>query len=1103
MKRILILSGLLLLMGASLFGQSIRVMGTVTSQQDGTTIPGVSVMVRGTTMGTVTDINGRYELQVAPTGSLIFSFIGYTTREVRVDGREVINVALAEEVFEIEGVVVTALGISRERRALSYSVQGVSGDDISEVKDANLVNSLSGKIAGIQVTNSTGGVGSSSRITIRGNSSFGNNQPLFVVDGTPVSNFASGVSQWGGADYGNAIMDIDPANIASISVLKGGMAAALYGQNASNGVILITTKDGGGRAGSFGVNISSSVTFENPYIFPEYQNLYGQGYNGEEFLYRRYLTNQNLTEAQYSYQQYSIERSFRYVDGNYGGMNDGQDESWGPRLDIGLNLPQFNSPFTLDANGLPVFQSTPWISHPNNARDFFETGLTLDNSFEVFGSGEKTSARLGVSSMNISGTIPNTDLTRYSVAFSGDMEVSRRFTAKATVNYVRNTSGNLPSGGYDGTNIMQSIGGWFGRQVDMQALKDNWQTKDVYGRNYNWNHSYHNNPYFTVHNLLNARDRDRFFGNLMLNYKLTDWMSLTGRIGSDYFGENRKETQADGAIGVNVTQGGWFTMNDRTNNEFNADLFLNFDRTIGSDFRIDGLLGANYYNRTYRFQSLTANELTVPDLFTIGNVSGSPQAAMYEAQAVSNSVFGSVNISFRNFLFLNATGRNDWSSTLPSDAWSYFYPSVGLGLIFTDAFGIESNILSYGKIRGSLAKIGKATEPYNTIGTYASAPATFKGVTQFFINRTLPPIGLKNEETTSYEFGLEMAFLMNRVNFDFTYFNNLSRNQILNVNISNASGYGAMLINAGEIQNKGVELLVNGGILRNRDGLNWDVTLNWSKIDNMVNELYGDLEAYQISSSWGGLTIEARPGKPFGTIMGPGFARDEQGRVIVSPTTGRVIKTPVPIEIGNIMPDWLGGLRNSFSYKGINLSLLVDMRMGGDLFSVTHWFGGYAGIAGFTAADGLRETGVIVGGNVLQQWGAVTAATVNGVIQRDENGFPIGSGETNTRAIPAQQYFGDFWGNPEASIIDGSYIKLREISIGYDLPRSIVNQLGFVKRAQISLVGRNLALLYTHESNTINIDPETAFGVGNAGMGLEQFQLPSSRSIGFKINLSF
>ena len=1084
--------------------QDRRVTGTVTDALDGSTLPGVTVVVQGTTTGTITDNEGRFEIAVPADGVLVFSFIGMLTHTEEVGGRSVVNVALSADIATLEEIVVTALGISRERKALSYSVQGVGGEELAEAKDINLVNSLSGRIAGVQVTSGGGAIGSSSRITIRGSSSFGDNQPLFVVDGTPISNFATAVSQYGGADYGNAIMDIDAANIESVTVLKGGMAAALYGQNAANGVILITTKDGSGKRKNFGVNISSAVTFENPYIFPAYQNEYGQGLNGEMFMYNQYLANNDLTAADYPYQDYAYERTFRYYNGRGGGLFDGRDESWGAKLDIGLMLPQFNSPFTLDENGLPVYQNTPWISQPNNTRDFFETGLTMDNFFEIYGSTDNSVARLGVSSMQSQGTIPNTDLTRYSVNFSGDLKISERFSGRANINYVKNFSDNLPGGGYESDNVMQSIGGWFGRQVDMKALEDNWQTKDPFGYWYNWNQTYFSNPYFIVNRMLKSRDRNRVFGNFSLDYKLADWVSITGRIGNDYFGENRKEVFPDGSIGIGVTQGGRFSINERVNNEFNADLFLNFDRPINDDIRIDGLLGGNYYQRNYRFQGMAAAQLTVPDLFTIGNVSGTPTTSMFTSKVVSNSLFGSLNVGFRNYLFLNATGRNDWSSTLPEGAWSYFYPSVGLGFVFTEAFGIESNIVSFGKVRGSWAEIGKATNPYNTRGTYASAPATFRGVTQFFISRQLPPVGLKNETTTSYEVGLEMAFLMNRLNFDITYFNNLSRDQILGVDISPASGYSSMLINAGEIQTRGVELLLNAGIIRNPAGFNWDVTFNWAKIENMVNELYGDLEAYQIASSWGGLTIEARPGKPYGTIMALGFARDEQGRVIVHPTTGRVIKTPVPVEVGNTTPDWLGGVRNSFSYGNLTVSALVDMRMGGDLFSVTHWFGGYAGVAQFTVENNVREDGVIIGDNILSDWGAVLAAVDgDGNILRDEDGFPIGSGTANNITIPAQTYFMDFWGNQEASIIDGSFIKLREISIGYDLPMSIVNRMGFITGAQVSLIGRNLALLYKHKSNNINIDPETGFGTSNAGVGLEQYQIPSSRSIGFRVNLNF
>jgi TonB-linked SusC/RagA family outer membrane protein len=1108
MKKMTILLSLFVLCGFfALHAQNVQITGTVTSAEDGLTLPGVSVVASGTSIGTVTNMDGRYSLSVpSNVQSLVFSFVGMASQTVPIQGRSVIDVEMSPDVFAIDELVVTALGISRERRSLGYAVQDVSGADIAEAKDVNLVNSLSGRVAGVQVTSGGGAVGSSSRITIRGNSSFGDNQPLFVVDGTPISNFSTAVSQYGGADYGNAIMDLDPANIESMTVLKGGMAAALYGQRAANGVIIITTKNAQQRPVQAGVNISSSVTFEDPYIFPAYQDTYGQGLNGEEFIYRRYLTNNNLTEAQYSYQNYAYDRTFRYYNGRGGGLYDGRDESWGARLDIGLRLPQFNSPYTLDANGLPVYENTPWVSNPSNTRDFFVTGATFDNSVEIYGgSGTATAARLSFSNMTSSGTIPNTDLTRNTINFSGITSVTDNLTARVNATYIKNNSDNLPGGGYDSDNVMQSIGGWFGRQVDMNALKENWETRDPFGYYYNWNQTYFSNPYFIANRMLKGRQRDRVFGNIELTYRINDWLNLMGRVGNDYFTENRKSVWPAGSVGMGLVanSGGRFWDNERSNNEFNADLFLNFDANLNSDLRIDGMVGGNYMNRTYRFMNVQANDITVPNLFTIGNVSGSPIASMFNSEVVSNSLFGTVNISYRNFLFINTTGRNDWSSTLPPDAWSYFYPSVGTSFVFTEAFGIQSDFLSYGKIRGSWAQVGKATDPYNYIGTYSSpTPGTFRGVTQFFLDRQLPPPDLKNETTTTYEAGIELSLFMNRLRFDATYYNNIVTDHIMGVDISSASGYNRMLINAGEIQNTGVELMLNGNIIRNPNGFNWNTTLNWSKSKDMVNELYGDLESYQISASWGDLTIEARPGRPYGVIMSTGFARDDQGRVIVN-NAGRVLRTPVPVEIGKVTPDWIGGMRNSFSYRNINMSFLLDGRKGGDIFSVTHWFGGYAGVAAFTAEGGIRENGVVVGKDVLSQWGAVVASYDGTAIVRDADGFVVGSGVENDVTIPAQTYFMDFWGNQENSIIDGSFIKLRELTVGYDLPQNLMNRLGYVQGARISFVGRNLALLYTHESNTINIDPETGFGTTNTGVGLEQYQIPSSRSLGFRINLSF
>ena len=1079
MKKLCVFLVSVLFVGVNfLQAQTVQITGTVTSSEDGMPVPGASVLVKGTTIGTSTGPEGEYSISVPQDAAvLVYRFVGFKTQEVEIAGRTLINVALASDMLSLEEIVVTALGISREKKSLGYAVQDLKGEEITKAKETNIVNSLAGKIAGVQITNASGAVGSSSRIVIRGNSSFGNNQPLWVIDGVPVSNASTEVSQWGGQDFGNAAMDIDPSNIESISVLKGANAAALYGSRAANGVVLVTTKTGKSEKTGLGVSVSSSVTFDQAYRFVNYQNEYGQGLSGSEYYYL--LT--GAKDAGYTYQEFadgtfSSNYGFNYYDGNNGGVWDGVDESWGPRLDAGLLIPQFNSSLS-DPNDPDTRSATPWISNPDNIKDFFELGVTFDNNVNVTSSSDKGNMRLSLSSQNTKGTIPNTDLTRYSVFFNGTQELSDWLTANVSATYVKNFSDNLPGQGYGPNNPMQSLGGWFGRQVDMNDLKENWQTFNVFGAPYNWNSNYHNNPYWTTGYNTTSRDRDRIFGNVNFGVKFTDWLSATARVGIDYYAERRKHVEYTQSIDYPY---GYFWQNKRTDGEVNADLMLNFNKDFG-DISLDGFVGGNYRQTEYHYSLLEANELTVPNLFTIGNIQGNPSTGMYDEILESNSLFGQATIGWKNALFVDLTARNDWSSTLPKDSWSYFYPSVTASAIITEFIDIDQNILSFAKLRGGWAQVGNTTDPYKLSFVYGSNDP-FNGITQFYTTRTLPPIGLRPEETTSFEVGLDLRFLQNRVSLDATYYNMITTDQILSVDVSFATGYDNMLINAGEIQNKGVELQLSGQVIKS-DGFNWDMTINWAKNINSVNKLYKDpntgekVESYQITDSWNGVTIEARPGKPYGVIRANGFLRDDDGNKIIG-ANGLPIAADTPIEVGNITPDWTGGIMNTFRYKGIALSVLVDGRYGGDLFSVSDWFGAYAGLTEETAVDGIREHGMVV----------------NGV---KEDGTP------NDIVVSADAYFGGYWGLEENSIIDGSYIKLREIVLTYDLPKSVINSIGFIQSASLSFVGRNLAILYTHPSNDLGIDPETGFGVTNTGLGLEQFQLPTSRNLGFKINLNF
>ena len=1081
MKRFTSILVCLMLFGfQAMMAQDIQVSGTVTDAS-GAPLPGVSIVVKGTTTGTASNVDGNFELPVPAGATLIFSSVGMKAQEIAVGNQTVIDVTLEADILGLEEVVVTALGITREKKALGYSVQEVGGDELAQAKEANVVNSLQGKVAGVQIINATGGgISSSSRIVIRGNSSFGNNQPLFVVDGTPIINASTEVDAFGDTDFGNQAMDIDPNHVESMSVLKGPSATALYGSRGANGVVLITTKKADKASRGIGVDFDHTTTFDNIAILPNYQNDYGQGYGGSEYsASQEGIDPSNLS----AYNDYAVNNAFSYVDGNWGGVNDGIDESWGPRLDIGLMIPQFDSPYT-EGSG---YQATPWVSHPDNTRNFFETGTTMTNSLALSGSTAKTAARVTLSNQWQKGVIPNTDQMRNNIGLSTTSNLGRRLTASVNMNYVNLTNDNIPEGGYSSGNVMQSIGGWFARQVDMKALKDNWGTDDPNGAPYNWNRSYHNNPYWTANKLINTRERNRLYGNVNLTYQFTDWLSLLGRIGTDYSHESRKNTRADRS--KDVTPGGDFWQQTRTFNETNADLILTANKQLNADMRLGGSLGGNYRQSTYQYQRIEADELTVPDLFTISNVKGNPSAGMTDRKKVTNSVFGTLNYSFKDWLFLDATFRNDWSSTLPEGNWSYFYPSVSLGWIFTETFGISRNVLSFAKIRASWAQVGNDTDPYQTSATYVGQ-SPFGAVTPFRYSRQLPPLGLKPELTTSFELGGDFRFFMNRIGLDLTYYNAVTTDQIMAVDIASSTGYNSMFLNAGEIQNSGVEIALNGKIFQSNDGFNWDIVINWAKNTNKVIKLYVDpetgdeLESYQISSNWGSVAVEAVPGGTYGVIKGGAFVRDDNNNIVVG-SNGMPQKLAAQ-ELGNITPDFFGGVNNLFSWKGINLSFLVDFRKGGDVFSVTHWFGAYAGVSQATV-DGDPYIKPAVAGKPIREGGLI----IDGVYE---------DGSANTSVIAAQDYFEGYWNLHEPSIIDGSFVKLRELVIGYDIP---MNNVPVIQALNVSLVGRNLAMLWKHKSNDINIDPETGFGTTNSGLGMEQYQLPAVRNLGFKIGVKF
>jgi TonB-linked SusC/RagA family outer membrane protein len=1099
MKKIAFFLSIMFFMGSVLVqAQTKSITGTVTSNEDNQPIPGVSVSVKGTTLGTVTNLDGGFELTVPQDAkTLVFSFIGMKNYEVEIGTQTNFSVKMETDVFGIDEVVVTALGISREKKSLGYASQGVNSEDLTVAASPDAISALQGKVAGVQISQAGGQVGASSRIVIRGNSSFGNNQPLIVVDGIPYSN---GNTVNNGVDFGSGLYDINPQNIESVTVLKGGAAAALYGMRAGNGVILITTKAGKSKTKGISVEYDGNFNVDQVYYIQKYQNKYGQGYLGDEWSYKE-AQDDGFTG---SYQDFAIGGydpgyGFKYVDGIGNGVNDGVDESWGPRMDIGLKIPQYNSP--VDANGNRA--ATDWVSNPSNVRDFYQNGFTTNHNFALNSVTDNSTTRASIGYSEQQGTMPNTDQTRYTAALNSDMTINKYLKYDLSVNYTRTESDNLPITGYNASNPMQSMGQWFGRQVDLKDLKANWQTTMPTGFPYNWNSNYHNNPYWSVNKNTNSYLRDRVFGKTSLWILPTEYLKFETRLGLDYYNLNNNpvtysgsnETLADASTAT--FEGGWFRENEERNTEFNADFIGYFDKTFDK-LSVSLLAGANYRNLQWSSKTLGANNLTVPNLFTISNVNGSPVTAQDNVWIRSNSVYAQGTFGYGDFIFLDLLARNDWSSTIKDP---FFYPAASVSWLPLTTFKLESDVISFLKLRGGWAKVGNATGAYRTDPYFTAGASTIYGVTQYNQATEFPPAGLKPEQVVTTELGFEINFLQNRIGLDVALYDKTTTDQIMSVAISKATGYNTTLVNAGEINNKGIEIQLHGAAIKNPNGLNWDIYLNWAKDKSEVIELYTDpvtgqsLQSYQLGSEWSTF-VQARPGEPWGVIYGTGMLRRKSDGAVIVANSGRP-RTQANMKLGSVTPDWIGGLRNEFSYKNFTLGFLLDMRMGGDIFSVSQMFGAYAGQLEFTAEGDVRENGVILGKNFLTEEKFVKVTKLDAAdIQNSEFA-------ENDLTTPAQDFFESYYGNRELSIYDGSYVKLREAHFTYNLPATLFGTGSLVKGASVSLVGNNLAILWTHSSNVSGLDPENSTGSGNNGVGLESTSYPPSRSLGLKLNLKF
>jgi len=1058
--------------------QVTTVRGIVTTEEDGEPVIGASVIVKGTALGTVTDVNGRFELSGLPPSAtrLLISYISLMAKEVAIAPQ--VSVTLKSDTHLLDEVVVTALGISREKKALGYTAQEVKQDALVQGKDNNLLNSLSGKIAGVRITNTQGDVGSS-RIVIRGETSIaGENQPLFIVDGIPVDNSQLNARS-SGRDFKNAIADLNPEDIKTLTVLKGPNAAALYGARAAHGAIVITTKGGDKRQKGIGITLHSSTQVSFVATLPEFQNLFGQGAGGR----------------------------FSYVDGKGAGVNDGVDESWGPRLDIGLLIPQFDSP--LDADGNRV--ATPWVSHPNNVRDYFRMGISTNNGISIARGDDKYQFRVGYNYEKQVSIVPDAGTNKTNISLNTDYHLAKWIVVGATANYIVYTAPSLPgSATPSGSNVrsnspmLQFL--WFGRQVDTNSLKADYTR--------NWNSSYYDNPFWSASYNTQSQERHRLIGDLHAEFRLTDGLNVRFRTSTDWYNDRRKSKVKWGSAGAGSPYGS-YAEDAYTVKENNTEVLATYIKQLNKNWGIDALLGFNVRNKQYENNYQAAPRLAVADLYTLTN-SRDPLTSSNDFYRLRQyGLYGSIQLDYRRWAFLNITGRNDWSSTLPVDNNSYFYPSVTASVLLSEAFGWRSKAVNYLKIRGGWSQVGADANPYQLATVFTSETAFNGNPLQSSSTIGMNP-NLKPENTSSIEAGFEAAFWDNRLYLDFTYYKTDSRNQILKLATTAASGYTSQVRNAGHIRNRGYEIQLGAVPIQTSKGFRWNLDLNYGANSSKVVKLddEGLITSYQLYSS--GIQILASVGEAYGTLFGTSYVRDANGNVVVDANGLPKISTTNKT-LGKFTPDWTGGISNTFSYRSLSLSFLIDASVGGSIFSNTNKTGKYTGVLANTLSGRDAEHGGLwyytdaMGNNVRLSESPSYSVSSDGLYYAQVNGqstrvYQDGimvegvteSGSKNEEVVSAEKYYHRIYSIAEANVYDASYVKLREVALSYRLPRLWTQKL-HLQEASVTLTGRNLWTIY---KSVPNIDPESALTTGNA-QGVEAYSLPTTRSFGVNLSVKF
>lgn len=1019
---------------------------------DGIPLPGATVMLKGVSQGTTTDFDGKFELKVnQPSGTLVISFIGYKILEVPFRIGTSVSVTLQEDVNSLDEVVVTALGIKREEKQLGYAQQTIQAESMTHARANNWGEALRGKVAGLNIVTSGSGPMNSQQITLRGERSLGanGNAALIVVDGIPVY---SGLTSSGNnnaymeedvpVDYGNGIVDINPEDIESVTVLKGAGATALYGSRAANGAIMITTKSGKVEKG-LGVTFSSNASVDIIQEWPEWQYEYGQGTmarNSDGELYYSY----GVTED--------------------GASTSGTSSAFGPKFD-GQYYYQYD----------PILEGrsqdrTLWKPYKNNRKDFWRTGTTYTNNVSIEGGDSKGNMRASFTHSKNEWIMPNTGFERLAVSLKGSYQVSDRIRLNSVVNYTNRTSDNLPGTGYNNHSI-NYFEIFQNPNVDLEWYRPIWKEGRYQVSQIKPFSSYIENPYLIAYEVLNGINSNGVTGTLSANIKLSDYFDFMVRTGLN---TNHQDREQKRPFDTNRFGRGYYKKQNIYAQETNVDFLLTYKNAFG-DFDLSTSVGGNAMDFRYRrLDAATEDGLVVPGIYKLSNGISPASVRSLDSNKKVNSLYGMISWAYQNSIFLDLTARNDWSSTLPQDNWSFFYPSANASIVLSELLQFPKSI-DYAKLRFSVAQVGNDTQPYRTSKYYSQSDFPSSATAP----STMHNINFKPEITTSYEAGMEYRLFGNRLGFDAAVYRTFTENQILEVPLNWVTGYSRAILNAGKVRNQGVELMVNGTPVKT-SSFSWQTTVTWARNYNKILELAEALEGedQQILGNGGSATLIAKVGGSTGDIYGYGFVRNEEGQILYN-SKGMPIQ---PSEIsyqGSAYADWKAGWVNTFTYKNLKLNVTLDGQYGGIVYSQTFHKASEQGKLKHTLYG--REDGYIIG---------------DGVVANSDGTF-----SPNTTKVGVPQYYKEYYrrANVESNSFDASFIKLREISLTYSIPRQLISKTGF-RNANVSFYGRNLAVI----SDFPIYDPESAALNGDTLLpGIEMGQLPSPATYGMSLKVEF